>query len=44
MAIARSTKWRTPGVNVTYMSDADYRAEITARKQSLGLTTDKQQQ
>ena len=31
-------------VNVTYMSDADYRTEFTARKQSLGLTTDKQQQ
>jgi hypothetical protein len=31
-------------VNVTYMSDADYRAEVAARKQQLGLTTDKQQQ
>ena len=30
-------------VNVTYMSDADYRTEITARKQALGLTTEKQQ-
>ncbi|OFW46778.1 MAG: hypothetical protein A3J29_20360 [Acidobacteria bacterium RIFCSPLOWO2_12_FULL_67_14b] len=31
-------------VNVTYMSDADYRAEVAARKQTLGLTTDRQQQ
>ncbi len=30
-------------VNVTYMSDADYRAEVAARRQQLGLTTDKQQ-
>ncbi|MDO8680641.1 MAG: cytochrome c [Acidobacteriota bacterium] len=30
-------------VNVTYMSDADYRAELAVRKQSLGLTIDKQQ-
>jgi hypothetical protein len=30
-------------VNVTYMSDADYRAEVATRKQQLGLTTDKQQ-
>ncbi len=30
-------------VNVTYMADADYRAEVAARRQQLGLTTDKQQ-
>jgi len=31
-------------VNVTYMSDADYRAEVAVRRQQLGLTTDRQQQ
>jgi hypothetical protein len=31
-------------VNVTYMSDADYRAEVAARRQALGLTTTTQQQ
>ena len=29
-------------VNVTYMSDADYRAEVNARRQQLGLTTQQQ--
>jgi len=27
------------GVNVTYMNDADYRAELASRRQALGLTT-----
>ena len=31
-------------VNVTYLSDADYRAEVNARREALGLTTTQQQQ
>ncbi len=31
-------------VNVTYMSDADYRAEVDARREALGLNTTRQQQ
>ena len=31
-------------VNVTYMNDADYRAEVKARREALGLTTTDQRQ
>ena len=31
-------------VNVTYMNDADYRAEVKARREALGLTTTEQRQ
>lgn len=31
-------------VNVTYMNDADYRAEVNARREVLGLNTTRQQQ
>jgi hypothetical protein len=30
-------------VNVTYMNDADYRAEVNARREALGLDTRQQQ-
>ena len=31
-------------VNVTYMNDTDYRAEVNARREALGLNTTRQQQ